>query len=90
MAVIVLEVFSLVSDVDEKEFRARDEQVQEDAQAHRSGLMRRTLARNDRAWLVLWLYASRKDADASLPDGHPSLDEFIDQSTYRKSSFETL
>jgi hypothetical protein len=53
MAEIVMEVFSLVANADETAFLARNDEVQEWSYANRQGLLRRTVARNDRAWLVL-------------------------------------
>jgi hypothetical protein len=90
MATIAVEVFSLVSVADEKEFLTRNEQVQEWSHANCKGLLRRTVARNDHAWLVLSAWATSADADVELPTDRPSLDEFIDQSTYRRNSFDTL
>lgn len=89
MAQIVMEVFSLLPDVDEGAFLARNEEVQAWSHAHRAGLLRRTVARNDRAWLVLWAWAVQPDDSDSAGDA-PALTEFIDAATYRTNSFTTL
>ena len=89
MAQIVMEVFSLRADADEGAFLTRNEEVQAWSHAHRAGLLRRTVARNDRAWLVLWTWAMHPD-DADTSADVPTLTEFIDASTYRTNSFTTL
>jgi hypothetical protein len=90
MTVIAMDVFSLSAGADEAAFLARNEQVQEWSHANCKGLLRRTVARNDRAWLVLSAWTSRADAEAELPDERPTLDEFIDPSTFRHNSFDSL
>ena len=66
MAVLEIETFSLVSGVTASDFRALDELMQEWCYVNRSGLARRTTARNsDGTYVVITLFNNESDADAT-------------------------
>lgn len=58
--------FRLAPDADEEAFVAADGRVQSDFAYHRPGLLRRTTARGaNGAWIVIDLWRSAADADAT-------------------------
>ncbi len=65
MAVIEVLTFRTVPDVDETEFLDADQQVQTEFVYAQPGVLRRTTARGDDGWLVITLWGSPGDADAS-------------------------
>lgn len=88
-------VFSLKEAADENEFLACDQRLQADFAYQQPGLLRRTVAKNDRAWLVLDLWDSNEHADACDEkwDSDPLAQEwmgFVDRSTVRSSRFQEL
>ena len=67
MAVVELHTFRLRPDADEAEFRAADYRVQTEFIPNHPGFLRRTTARGgDGDWLVVVLWGSEADAEASL------------------------
>jgi hypothetical protein len=66
MAVLEIETFSLVPGTDAATFRALDEQMQEWCYLNRTGLARRTTARNDDgSYVVITLFGEASNADAT-------------------------
>jgi hypothetical protein len=65
MAVIEVLTFRTVPDVDEAEFLDADQQVQTEFVYAQPGVLRRTTARDGDDWLVLTMWGSSGDADAS-------------------------
>ena len=66
MAVLEIETFSLVPGTDALAFRALDEQMQEWCYLNRTGLARRTTARNDNGlYVVITLFGDATQADAT-------------------------
>ena len=66
MAVLEVETFTLTSGTDSVVFRALDEQMQEWCYVNRSGLARRTTARNDDGtYVVITLFGDASQADAT-------------------------
>ncbi len=66
MAVLEIEIFSLVSGLDAMAFRALDAQMQEWCYVNRPGLARRTTARADNgAYVVITLFGEASHADSS-------------------------
>lgn len=72
---IELLTFRLAAGTDEAEFLAADRRVQEELIPNHPGFLRRTTARGrDGEWLVVVLWASEADADASAAkaESHPA------------------
>jgi hypothetical protein len=93
--VIQILVFSLNESADENEFLACDQRLQADFAYQQPGLLRRTVAKNDRSWLVLDLWDSYENADTCDQkwDSDPLAQEwmgFVDRSTVRSSRFQEL
>jgi hypothetical protein len=66
MAVLEVETFTLTPGTDSVVFRALDEQMQEWCYVNRSGLARRTTARNDDGtYVVITLFGDASQADAT-------------------------
>ena len=66
MAVLEVETFTLTPGTDSVAFRALDEQMQEWCYVNRSGLARRTTARNDDGtYVVITLFGDASQADAT-------------------------
>ena len=66
MAVLEIETFSLNNGIDAAAFRALDEQMQEWCYLNRTGLARRTTARNDDgSYVVITLFAEASQSVAS-------------------------
>jgi hypothetical protein len=75
MAVLEIETFSLINGVDAAEFRALDEAMQEWCYLNRTGLARRTTARNDDgSYVVITLFA---EASQSVADYYRSNDAVV-------------
>jgi hypothetical protein len=87
-AVIVeTHTFRLADGVAEAAFLATDKEVQETYNADRKGFVRRTTARGSEGeWIVVVLWASRADADASAPV--PAFDALVVGSDVRR--YESL
>jgi hypothetical protein len=86
--------FRLRSGVSEHEFREADARFQAQFAYQQSGLMRRTTARGkDGEWLVVDLWRSHSEADASMgrryddPNAQAFLG-FVDESTLRSSRYD--
>jgi hypothetical protein len=94
--VIEILVFRLANGVGEDAFLAADKRVQVEFAYHQPGLLRRTIARAaDGDWLVVDLWRSADDADASEErwDRDPVCQEFmglIDRSTVRSRRYFEL
>jgi hypothetical protein len=65
MTVIEVVTFRIIPDVDEAQFLDADHQVQTEFVYAQPGALRRTTARGGEDWLVVSLWASSGDADAS-------------------------
>ena len=66
MAAIEVETFTLVGGVTVEKFHALDEQMQEWCYLNRTGLARRTTARNDDgSYVVITLFGEASHADAT-------------------------
>ena len=79
--------FRLADGVDEAAFLAADRSVQETYNAYRNGFVRRTTARgSDGEWMVVTLWATAADAEASA--SLPEFDELITGSDVRR--YESL
>ena len=66
MAILEVETFTLNPGVVAQEFRALDEQMQEWCYLNRTGLARRTTARNDDgSYVVITLFGEASHADAT-------------------------
>lgn len=95
---VIVEVatFKLADGTDEAAFLAADKAVQEELVPRRPGFVRRTTARgNDGAWLVVALWRTMADAEATadLAHGHPAGQAFagcLDQSTVEIRRYETI
>jgi hypothetical protein len=75
MAVLEVETFSLVAGTDPLAFRALDEAMQEWCYLNRTGLARRTTARNDDAtYVVITLFG---EASQSVTDYYKSNDAVV-------------
>lgn len=71
MAIIENVTFRLAAGADEADFLAADRAVQEDLVPNRPGFLRRTTARGaDGEWLVVTLWRSEQDAEATLQEIH--------------------
>jgi hypothetical protein len=88
--------FRLAPEADEEAFLAADRLVQSDFAYHQPGLLRRTTARSaDGAWIVIDLWRSESDADATavLWGGEASTStfmSFVDPTTVRTERYTTL
>ena len=88
--------FHLAADADEEAFLAADRRVQSDFAYRQTGLLRRTTARGgDGAWLVIDLWQSARDADATA--GKWANDpvtatfmSFVDPATIETERYDTL
>ena len=70
MSVVEVMTFRLRGDVDEAEFLARDRDVQTEFVPTHRGFQRRTTARGpDGQWVVVTLWATDEDAEASASRG---------------------
>lgn len=95
---MVIEVltFTLRAGSEEAAFLEADERVQTEFIPNHRGFVRRTTARAaDGEWLVVTLWDSLSDADASarLEEDHPvaaALAAFLDPSSIRRKRFESL
>jgi hypothetical protein len=94
--VIEIMSFRLRSAVDEATFIEADRRVQTEFAYHQPGLLRRTTARSDDGqWIVVDLWQSGTDADASTDrwDGDPIAAEFValvEERTVQTQRFATL
>ena len=88
--------FRLADAADEKTFLETDRLVQTEFMNNQTGLLRRTTARGpDGEWLVVVLWNSERDADASRSkaQAHPSAMGFgalLDGETVRMKRYATL
>ncbi len=75
MAVLEIETFSLTNGIDAAAFRALDEQMQEWCYLNRTGLARRTTARNDDGtYVVITLFGEESQ---SVADYYKSRDQVV-------------
>jgi hypothetical protein len=96
MAVIEVVTFRLAPGVDEDRFRDADQRAQTEFVYGRPGVLRRTTARGaDGEWLVVTLWGSAQDADASAAAARDDAamtrwDTCVDGSTVTTRRFDTL
>lgn len=96
MSVIEITAFRLQSDVEEAAFVEADRRVQTEFVPNHSGFLRRTTGHgDDGAWVVVTLWASEPDADASASKGvdDPVVGEFmslVDPTSVRVDRYLTL
>ena len=96
MAVLEVLTFRLAADVDEDRFLIADRQAQTEVLYKQRGLLRRTTARGvGGEWLVVTVWGSAADADASAttaPDDPASsrLEDFLDPSSVTTRRYQTL
>jgi hypothetical protein len=94
--VIETTTFRLARDDNEESFLDADRRVQTEVVPNHAGFLRRTTARGeDGEWLVMVLWRSGHDADASrrLAADHPVTHEFValvDGTTVRTTRYATL
>jgi hypothetical protein len=93
---IEITTFRLTTATDEDAFRAADKRLQSDFAYRQAGLLRRTTARNDQGdWIVIDLWRTAGDADAS---GARRIDDpvairfmsFVDATTVHTKRYDTL
>jgi hypothetical protein len=88
--------FRLVPGADEEAFAAADSRVQSDFAYGRPGLLRRTTARGaDGAWIVIDLWRSAADADATearwgRDPVTAAFMSFVDAATVETERYDTL
>ena len=93
---IVITTFRLRPETDEEAFLALDTRVQTELAYHESGLVRRTTARSvGGTWLVIEIWRSEGDADASASDRavssvHVDYLTLIDGQTLESDRFATF
>lgn len=96
VALIEIHTFKLAAGVDDAQFLEADYRVQTEVIPTHRGFARRTTARGeDQEWLVLTLWASVADADASARQAEDHevakvFKQLIDPSTVAVRRFETL
>jgi hypothetical protein len=96
MAVIEIVTFRLAPGADEKQFRDADQRAQTEFVYGRPGALRRTTARgSDGAWLVVTLWGSAHDADASAAAARHDTamtrwGTFVEGSSVTTRRFDTL
>jgi hypothetical protein len=96
MSVIEVTTFRLRPDAGETEFLDADRRVQTEFIPNHSGFLRRTTARRgDGAWLVVTLWASDADADASAAKAVDDADvgrlmSFVDPTSVHVGRYRTL
>jgi len=96
MAVIEVATFRLAPGVDEDQFRHADQRAQTEFVYSRRGALRRTTARgSDGQWLVVTLWGSDHDAEASEAAAGDDAamvrwETLVDPSSVTTSRFETL
>ena len=86
-------VFRLAPGVDEADFLAADEAVQQRFVPFQEGFIRRTTARDGDRWLVETFWYSAQLATAARDSDHPAvvaLAACVDEATERIDRFETL
>ena len=94
--IVEVATFKLADTTDEATFLAADKRVQEELVPRRPGFIRRTTARGrDREWLVVALWRTMADAEATaeLARSHPAgqaLAAAVDQSTVNVSRYATI
>jgi hypothetical protein len=93
---IEIMTFRLAPGADEAGFKSADRRVQTHFAYHQAGLLRRTTARrDDGVWIVIALWRSGQDADASGEDWNrddlaAEFMSFIDASSVRTERYATL
>jgi hypothetical protein len=96
VAVIETQTFRLAHGADVADFLAADKRLQTELMLRKPTFLRRTTARGaDGDWLVVALWGSQADADASNAhvDRHPARVDFmalVDESTITWRRYETL
>ena len=96
MAVIEVVTFRLASHVEPDEFLIADKQAPTEFLYMQRGLLRRTTARGvDGQWLVVTLWASARDADASALAGRVDpavslLTSLMDPTSVTTTRYDTL
>lgn len=96
MAVIEVVTFRLAPGVDEDQFRDADQRAQTEFVYGQRGALRRTTARgSDGEWLVVTLWGSDHDAEASAAAARDDATmarwgTFVDRSSVSTRRFDTL
>lgn len=96
MAILEVLTFRLAAGVDEDGFLRADRQAQTEFLYKQRGLLRRTTARGEGGeWLVVTVWGSAPDADASAMTSHDDaavarLDSFLDPSSVTTKRYHTL
>jgi hypothetical protein len=96
MAVIETQTFRLAQGAGVSEFLDADKRLQTELMLRKPTFLRRTTARGaDGEWLVVVLWGSEADADASSAqfDRHPARVDFlalVDEATVTSRRYETL
>lgn len=96
MSVIEIMAFTLADGVEDDAFMAADGAVQTGFAYRQQGIIRRTTGRaNDGSWLVMTLWSSHADAEASSAVGAENdlvrrFMSMIDPATKRLKRFETF
>jgi heme-degrading monooxygenase HmoA len=96
VAVIEITTFRLAPHADEHAFLDADRRVQTEVVPNHPGFLRRTTARgDDGAWLVVVLWRSADEADASrrVAEDHPvtrQFNELLDGTSIRTARYSTL
>jgi len=96
MAVIEVVTFRLASHVEPDEFLVADKQAATEFHYLQRGLLRRTTARGvDGQWLVVTLWASARDAEASAVAGRADpivslLTSLMDPTSVATTRYDTL
>lgn len=96
MSLIEISTFRLVPGAEDEAFLDADRRFQTEVIPNHAGFVRRTTARGDDGeWLVMVLWRSTQDADASgrLASDHPVTHEFnslVDGATVRTTRHTTL
>jgi hypothetical protein len=96
VSLIEITTFRLVPDAEEQAFLDADRRFQTEVIPNHAGFLRRTTARgDDGGWLVVVLWRSTQDADASgrLASDHPAthdLNALVDGATVRTTRHTTL
>jgi hypothetical protein len=92
MSVVEVEVFQTKPDVSAASFQSLDDVRQAWSYVNCSGLLRRTLARNDQGhWLALswWSSADAASATGRAREELPAWFDAVDETSYRRNTFVT-
>jgi hypothetical protein len=91
VATIEIETFALATGGDPATFIVQDERFQAWSYVNRTGLLRRTLARGEAGrWLVLSVWSTPPATPDESSEPWRSWRTAVDQSSYQRSTFESL